>query len=255
MGHRSIDAQFKEFRDMLLPLARGFADFDNHVKTLSEAVCMVTSRIASVEQTVNALSAKMVMLQRWSRILITSLHVRARSRHMQPQHQRYAVRHDPGPQWNRLTAPQPQGPMAQDHLMTTGTHDEDLILPQAPRMNNHGVPSYDASLANSTSKGLQSGSTPFGNNPTCWRVTNLSEFIAKQVPCQSGLFLKHEANAKTLLLDIKMMVFRMQPTVPSAVPVVLSQCVKSRSVEDREIGKQIVPLWRELAEQLKNSLS
>ena len=30
--------------------------FDNHVKTLSEAVGMVTSRIACVEQTVNALS-------------------------------------------------------------------------------------------------------------------------------------------------------------------------------------------------------
>ena len=59
MGHRSFDAQFKELRYILLPLARGFAEFDNHVKTLSEAVGMVTSRIASVEQTVNALSAKM----------------------------------------------------------------------------------------------------------------------------------------------------------------------------------------------------
>ena len=55
----AIDAQFKELRDILLPPARGFADFDKHVKTLSEAVGMVTSRIASVEQTVNALSAKM----------------------------------------------------------------------------------------------------------------------------------------------------------------------------------------------------
>ena len=59
MGHRSIDAQFKELRDIFLPLARGFADFDNHVKTLSEAAGMATSRIASVEQTVNALSSKM----------------------------------------------------------------------------------------------------------------------------------------------------------------------------------------------------
>ena len=61
MGHRSIDAQFKELRDILLPLARGFADFDNHVKTLCEAVGMVTSRITSVEQTVNALSANMAL--------------------------------------------------------------------------------------------------------------------------------------------------------------------------------------------------
>ena len=45
----------KELRDILLPLARGFADFDNHVKTLCEAVGMVTSRIASVEQTVSPL--------------------------------------------------------------------------------------------------------------------------------------------------------------------------------------------------------
>ena len=44
MGHRSIDAQFKELRDFLLPLARGLADFDNHVKTISKAVGMVTCR-------------------------------------------------------------------------------------------------------------------------------------------------------------------------------------------------------------------
>ena len=59
MGHRSMDAQFKELRDLLLPLAQRFADFYNHGNTLSEAVGMVTSRIASVEQTVNALSDKM----------------------------------------------------------------------------------------------------------------------------------------------------------------------------------------------------
>ena len=62
MGHRSIDAQFKELRDILLPLARGFADFDNHFKTISDAVGAVTSRITSVEQTVNALVAKMALL-------------------------------------------------------------------------------------------------------------------------------------------------------------------------------------------------
>ena len=61
IGHRSIDAKFKELRDILLPLARVFADFENHVKTLSEAVGMVKSRITSVEQTVNALSAKMAI--------------------------------------------------------------------------------------------------------------------------------------------------------------------------------------------------
>ena len=63
MGHRSIDAQFKDLRDILLPPARGFADFDKHVKTISEAVGVVTSRITSVEQTVNALVAKVALLE------------------------------------------------------------------------------------------------------------------------------------------------------------------------------------------------
>ena len=47
--------------EILLPLARGFADFDNHVKTTSEAVGAVTSRISSVERTVNALSANLAL--------------------------------------------------------------------------------------------------------------------------------------------------------------------------------------------------
>ena len=50
-----------KLRDILLPLARGFADFDNHVKTISKAVVVVTSRITSVEKTVNALVAKMAL--------------------------------------------------------------------------------------------------------------------------------------------------------------------------------------------------
>ena len=60
-GMGSCDAQFKELRDMLLPLVRRFADFvDNHVKTISDAVVLVTSRMTNVEPIVNTLSAKMV---------------------------------------------------------------------------------------------------------------------------------------------------------------------------------------------------
>ena len=119
-------------------------------------------------------------------------------RHTLLQHQMFPVRQDPGLHSNKLTAPQPRGPMAQGHLMTTETHDEGLILPQAQKMTNHEVPSYFDSLANNTSKELHSGSIPFGQSLICWHVTNLSGFIAKQVPCLSGLFLKHEANVKTL---------------------------------------------------------
>ena len=155
-------------------------------------------------------------LLRWHRISVPSPHVCASSRHMLLQHQMFLVQQDPGPNSNKLTAPQMQGPMGQGQLTTTETHDEGLILPQAQKMNNHEVPSYSDFLPNNTSKESHSGSIPFGKSLICWRVTNLSGFIAKQVPCQSGLFLKHEANVKTLLFDIKMMVFLMQSTVPFA---------------------------------------
>ena len=52
---------------------------------------------------------------------------------------------------NAATDPQPlglSGPMAQGHLMTLEIQDEDLIHSQAPKMNQHEVPSYSGSLAN-----------------------------------------------------------------------------------------------------------
>ena len=166
-----------------------------------------------------------VDLQRWNRISVPSLQVCANSRHMLPQHQFFPVPQDPDLHSNMLTAPQPQGPMAQGHLMTTETRDEDLILPQAQKMNNHEVPSYSDSLVNNISKELHSGSIPFGMNLVCRLVTNLLEFIAKQTPCQSDLFLKHEANVKTLLSDVRILALLIQSTVPSVVPILLSQCV------------------------------
>ena len=60
MNNRSYDAQFKELRPSLGPLVRGFIDFENHVKTISIAVGLLTSRITNVEQIVSALPAKMV---------------------------------------------------------------------------------------------------------------------------------------------------------------------------------------------------
>ena len=133
-------------------------------------------------------------LQRWNRISVLSPQVVcASSRYIPLQHQMYPVRRDLGLRSNKLTAPQPQGPMAQDHLMTTETRDEDFILPHAPKTNNHEVPSYSDSLVNNISKELHSGSIPFGMDQTCKLATNLSEFTARQVPC--------EANIRTLLLE------------------------------------------------------
>ena len=145
---------------------------------------------------------------------------------MQPQHQMYPIRHDPGLQVN--------------HLTTTET--QDLIHSQAPKMNNPVVPFFYNSLANSTTKGLQSGSIIFGKNPICQRATNLSEFIAKQVPCQSGLFLKHEPNDRTVFLDIRMMESLTQLTVPSAVPIQISLSANPNQLKTERSQKKIAPL-------------
>ena len=112
-----------------------------------------------------------------------------------------SARRDLGIDSDIVTAPQPLGPMAQGHLMTFEIQDEDLIRSQAPKMNKHEVPFYYGSLANKITKGLRSGSILFGMNPICQPTVDLLQFIAKQVLCRSGLYLKHEPNVKTLLLE------------------------------------------------------
>ena len=94
------------------------------------------------------------------------------------------TRQDLGTHSEIVMVPQPlglSGPMAQGHRRTTGTQDVDLILSQALRMNVHEVPSYCGSFVNHTTLGLRIGSITFGKSPTYQPVTNLSEFIAKQV--------------------------------------------------------------------------
>ena len=138
-----------------------------------------------------------------------------------------------------------------DGSTAAGSHDADLISPQALLMNMREVPSYYGSRVNSTILEIRNGSILFGKGPTYQPTINLSQFIARQAPCQPGLYLKQEPNVKTLLPDIKMMVSPMRLTVFFAASKTTITVCQSKSLEDREIGKQFAPLWRVLAEQLK----
>ena len=161
-------------------------------------------------------------LRVWNRLLRASWLALPLWKQVQPLALAAPTRQDHGTDPDIAMAPQPlglSGPMALGHLMTVEIQDEDLIHSQAPKMNKHEVPFYSGSLANNTTKGLQSGSIISGKNPICQHTTNLSEFIAKQFPCRSGLFLKHEPNVKTLLLDFKMMVSSKPLIAPSAAPI------------------------------------
>ena len=97
--------------EILSPLARGFADFDNHVKIIGEAVGAVMSAL--------------------------SLHAYARLKHMQLRPLEAPVRQALGMYLERAMAPQPLGPlgpMARGLLTTTRTQDADFIPTQAQRM-------------------------------------------------------------------------------------------------------------------------
>ena len=156
MGHRSIYAQIKELRDILLPLARGFAKFVNHVKTLRPSMLSLPRwRRLQHWNRASALSQKMSTL---------SLHAYARLKRMQRPSPAVPTRQDHGTYLVIVTAPQPLGPlgpMAQGHLLTVETRGVDLILSPVPKMNRHEVPSYFGSHAECH------GSPPL-RRCTCW---------------------------------------------------------------------------------------
>ena len=144
------------------------------------------------------------------------------------------ARQDLGMYSDTAMAPQPLGPsspMAQGRLMTIELLDEDLIRSQAPKMNNHEVPFYYGSFANKTTLELRSGSILFGKGPIYQPTTNLSEYIATQVPCLLGSFLNHEPNVRTLWTDFKRMVSFTKLTVPSAAPIQQSLSVNPNQLK------------------------
>ena len=106
---------------------------DNHVKINSEAVEIVTSRITSVEQTVNTLTEMSAL----------SLLEDDRLNRMQRPSPVALAKQDLGTYSDKAMAPQPRslsGLMAQGHLITPEIQDENLIRSQAPKINNHEVP-------------------------------------------------------------------------------------------------------------------
>ena len=88
-------------------------------------------------------------------------------------------------------------------------------------------------------------------NRTFHPLTNPSEFIAKQVPCQPDSYSKQEPSVRTLWPDVKKVVSPLKLTVLSATQKTVISIPQSNSLEDWEIGKQFVPLWRVLAQQFK----
>ena len=210
-------------------LVQGFSRLENSTLSLTQSVASITNKISNIEQSVDGVAARVAALEAGA-ASVSSGCDSARYRNV--------LGHS-------------DGSTAQDHLMTTETQDADLMLHQTPLMNMREVPSCYGSHVNSTTLQLRSGSILFGKGPTYLPTKNLSQFIARQVPCRPGLYSKQEPNLKTLLPDIKMMVSPMKLTVPFCCVKTTITVRQAKSLEDREIGKRFAPLWRVLADQLK----
>ena len=126
------------------------------------------------------------------------------------------IQQDLGICLERVLAPQLlglSGPIDLDRLMTE-KRDEGLILSQALLMSMREVPSYFDSFANNTIK----GSILNVKKSTCLPMTGLLQFIVKQVPCRSELYLSHEPNVKFFLVRYKDIGNLLRLTVPIATP-------------------------------------
>ena len=253
MGHCSIDAQFKELRDILSPLARGFADFDNHVKTLSEAVGMVTSRIASVKQTVNALSAKMASFATLELNVSTLTEnvnsLSARTCKIETNATSVSSGSDSARSWNILG--HGNGSTAAGSLGSHGPGSSDDSRKTRRRLDTFSSPEDEKARSavllrfpcEQYHKGWERSNMPAYNKPI-------------RIHCKAGsvsprLVFETRTKCQDFVARYK----------DDGIPYEINSsfcCAKttitvrqSKSIEDREIGKQFARLWRELVDQLK----
>ena len=171
-------------------LMQSVSRFGNCVQTLSPTVASYDARITNIEQLVNSLAARVTILET-NAAFASSGSGSARSWNI--------LGHCDGSTATRSLGS--HGPGSSDDIET---RDVDLILSQALKMNMHEVPSYYGSRENNTTLRLTNWINSVRENPTCQLITNLSEFIAKQVPYQPGLYSKQEPKVRTLWPDIEM---------------------------------------------------
>ena len=113
-------------------------------------------------------------LQVLSKLLAASQPALPPWKQVQPLLQAFPAQQDLGPYQDRLTAPQPQGPMTQG-LLKKGTQDADSILSQIQMMKMLELPFFSGFLV---------------NNMPCWRVCLAKKSRLQQPTCPSGFLAK-----------------------------------------------------------------
>ena len=232
MGHRSIDAQFKELRDILLPLARVFADFYNHVKTLSEAVGMVTSELPALTRP-SMPSAKMApfatLEQNVSTLTENVNSPTARICKIETNATSVSSGSDSEISWNILG--HSNSSAATGSLGSHGQGSSDDSGNTRRRLDTFSSSQDEharsAVLLRFPCERYHNGVAIWINNlwetPTC-KPTNLSEYIAKKVLVSARLVFETRAKCQDLVAREKMTVSPLIFTVLSVTPKQLSLC-------------------------------
>ena len=152
-----------------------------------EAVGFLTSRITSVEQIVNTLSAKMVSFAEVEHHIISLTARMCKFKEVRFPPQVPPVRQDPG---------QIEGPMTQCRLKGAGTQDADSTLSQIQIMKMLEVPFYYGFLVNNAVLACLLGLINCLQQPTCSQPMCPSGFTAKQGPHLPDLNLAREPIVK-----------------------------------------------------------
>ena len=141
------------------------------------------------------------------------------------------------------------GPGSSDD--SRSTRRQTLILSLVPKINRHEVPFYYDSLREQYHKGI----TIWINN--LWERSNMPAYNKPvRIHCKAGsvsvrFVFETRAKCQDFVARYK------DDCIPYAIdsPFCCTNTNitvrQSKSIEDREIGKQFAPLWRELADQLK----
>ena len=151
-----------------------------------------------------------------------------------------------------VTAPQPlglSGPMAQGHLMTVEILGVDLIL-SSPEKEQ----ARSAVLLRFPCEQYHKGITKWINN--LWEESNMpADNKPVRIHCKAGSVsarLEFETRAKCQDFVARYKDDRIPHEINSPFCCARTTITvrQSKSIEDREIGKQFAPLWRKLADQL-----
>ena len=155
------------------------------------------------------------------------------------------IQQDLGICLDRVPAPEPlgpSGPMALDHLMTTGIQNADLILLQALLMNMREVPSYYDFIVNSTILELRNGWIN-----TLWEESNMpADNRSVTIHCKAGsisvrLVFESRAKCEDFVVRYNDDGFPYEIDSPFCRVKTTVTVRQSKSIE---IGKQFAPLWR-----------